>query len=122
MAAPRQLLGRRAEELAARWLESQGWVILERNWRSSEGELDLVGRDATGTVVAIEVKCRTTGRAGSGLESVGRDRTARLRRALACWLAAEPRPTAAVRIDLVTVSAAGAGRWRMVRHAGIDGW
>lgn len=122
MSAPRHLLGRRAEELAARWLETQGWAILGRNWRCSEGELDLVARDATGATVGIEVKCRTTGRAGSGLESVGRDRTARLRRALVCWLTAEPRPTTTIRIDLVTVTAAGGGLWRLTRHAGIDGW
>lgn len=40
--APHLELGRSGEEIAARYLEKKGWTILERNWRTSRGELDLI--------------------------------------------------------------------------------
>ena len=48
-------LGRRGEELALRWLEARGLVLLERNWRWEHKEIDLImeGRDA---IHFIEVK------------------------------------------------------------------
>ena len=38
----RLALGHRAEALAAEYLESLGYTIIDRNWRRPEGELDLV--------------------------------------------------------------------------------
>ena len=35
-------LGRRGEELALRWLEAKGLVLLERNWRWDHKEIDLI--------------------------------------------------------------------------------
>jgi putative endonuclease len=60
MTRSRQTLGRAAEDAAARFLESAGLVVVERNVRFAEGEIDLVCRDA-GAVVFVEVKCRRAG-------------------------------------------------------------
>jgi putative endonuclease len=60
MANSRQMLGRAAEEAAARFLERAGLAVAERNVRFPEGEIDLVCRDA-GVVVFVEVKCRQAG-------------------------------------------------------------
>src|SRR5699024_5902466 len=50
-------LGRLGEELAVRQLQRQGWQIIERNLRLTQGELDIVALEAT-TLVFIEVKTR----------------------------------------------------------------
>src|SRR2546427_11024885 len=57
MGDPRHLLGRAAEEAAARLLERSGLRIVARNVRLRHGEIDLVCRDRE-VRVFVEVKCR----------------------------------------------------------------
>jgi putative endonuclease len=119
----RHLLGRRGEDAVARWLAASGWTVLARRWRCAAGELDLVVRDPAGTLVAVEVKVRTTARAGSGAESVDHRRLARLRAALSEFARHAPAaPAVGLRIDLVTLSPAADGRWRLRRLPSVDGW
>lgn len=51
--------GRRAETLAAIWLQLKGWKILGRRVRTPVGEVDLVARRGK-TVAFVEVKARST--------------------------------------------------------------
>ncbi|MDP3794705.1 MAG: YraN family protein [bacterium] len=53
----RQTLGAAGEAAAAAYLERQGYAILERNYRSLLGELDIVAR-RRGVVHVVEVKTR----------------------------------------------------------------
>ena len=58
-------LGRAGEDRAADWYLARGYQIVERNWRSKVGELDLVC--ARGNVVVFcEVKTRRSDRLGAG--------------------------------------------------------
>lgn len=61
--AQHNLFGQRAEQIAAQFLEKQGYSILDRNWRSGHKELDLVAVDS-GMLVIVEVKARATDRYG----------------------------------------------------------
>jgi len=119
---PRHLLGHRAEEATAAWLSEAGWTILHRRWRRSEGELDLVCRDPDGVLVAIEVKLRSSTRAGQPLDAVDRRRLGRVRAALGSYVACGRVPTPmGLRVDLVAVTPAGSS-WRLARYASIDAW
>ena len=123
MPNPRHALGERAEAAVAEWLTARGWTVLARRWRCAEGELDIVARDPSGILVAIEVKLRQTSRAGAPLESIGPDRLRRLRSALGRFVAEVQTPRVnGLRIDLVAVRAADAGQWRLTHHPGIDAW
>lgn len=121
MADPRHRLGQAAEDAAAGWLTSRGWLVLATRWRSARGELDLVCLDPQRTLVGVEVKLRRTGRAGTGAEAVDRRRVARLRAALVEYAAACAFGRSGLRIDLVCVTPSG-GAWRLSRLAAIDGW
>jgi putative endonuclease len=54
---PRRLLGARGEDLAARHLEARGLQVVERNFRTRFGELDIVARSPR-LLVFCEVKAR----------------------------------------------------------------
>jgi putative endonuclease len=68
MTDPRRRLGARGEELAARHLEARGFEVVERNFRTRYGELDVVARDAR-FLVFCEVKTRIVSRA-AGVQDV----------------------------------------------------
>ena len=97
-------LGRYGEQLAAEHLTAAGMTVLARNWRCSQGELDLVLQDTDGTVVFCEVKTRSGTGFGEPSEAVGRRKAGRLR-ALACRWLAEHRPPGAtdLRFDVVSI-------------------
>lgn len=53
-------MGDIGEEAASRYLKKQRWRIIERNWRTRLGEIDIVAYDGT-ELVLVEVKSRTCG-------------------------------------------------------------
>lgn len=95
-------LGRHGEDLAVAHLEASGLEVLERNWRCSLGEIDVVAIDGD-CLVVCEVKTRRTEVTGSPIEAVTPAKLGRLRRLTAAWLAAQDRHFADVRIDVVGV-------------------
>lgn len=119
----RHVLGRRAEQATAAWLETRGWTILARRWRCPEGELDLVALDPDGVLVAVEVKLRRSGRTGDPLASVDRRRLGRLRVALGRFRAESAlRFGDGLRVDLVAIRPAAGGAWRLTHHRAVDAW
>lgn len=54
---PRDALGDRGENLAARYLRNRGYKIICRNFTCEVGEIDIVARDGK-TLVFVEVKTR----------------------------------------------------------------
>lgn len=98
-------LGIAGEDAAAAWYESNGYQVLARNWRCTEGELDLVVRNRA-TIVFCEVKARTTVAFGAPVEAVTPAKQRRLRTLASRWLAAHRSGAAAeLRFDVVSVLA-----------------
>ena len=88
--AAKDELGRRGEDVAAGVLERAGLVVLDRNWRCSEGELDIVATDPSTTdpvVIFCEVKTRSGQGYGSPFEAVTQGKRRKLRRLGLLWLA-----------------------------------
>ncbi len=101
-----RLLGQYGEDRAQRWYLERGYVLYDRNWRCSDGELDLVLGHVDGsehTIVFCEVKTRTNDRFGSPFEAVGRDKQRRLRKLAVLWLAAHDTSAHHLRFDVVAV-------------------
>ena len=93
--------GKRGEDVAAAALVRNGYEILARNWRCTEGELDLVAKHR-GEVVFVEVRARADG-TGAALESISPRKSARLQNLAQAYLAEHGLDDAAYRIDVVAV-------------------
>jgi putative endonuclease len=104
----RRALGARGEVLAGNWYVERGYVVLDRNWRCRQGELDLV-LERNGVVVFCEVKTRTSDAFGIGAEAVGREKQLRIRRLAREWLAAHDRHARELRFDVVSILAPRSG-------------
>ena len=101
--SPHLALGADGEDLAARWYRDHGYVVVDRNWRTTFGEIDLVAVRGR-TLVVCEVKTRRSSAFGSPAHAVGWTKQRRLRRLAAAWLAAQQRhPRYDVRFDVVAV-------------------
>lgn len=67
--AMKRHIGLIGEELAANHIKNEGYNILERNYRTKLGELDIIARDQN-IIIFIEVKTRTSGAYGMPSEAV----------------------------------------------------
>ena len=65
----KRAIGTGQEKLAAEYLERQGMKIVERNFRCSQGEIDLIGFHQ-GYLVFVEVKYRGSTAKGHALAAV----------------------------------------------------
>ena len=104
--------GQRGEEIACAYLRSRGYAIIERNWRSRFGEVDIIAREG-GALVFVEVKSR----ASAGFGGPEAALTLRKRRRIVATARAylnEVRSDLAVRFDLVALCG---GRITLYRDA-----
>jgi len=107
-------LGKRGEDAAAAYLERIGMHVIERNWRSGRGEIDIVALDGD-VLVLCEVKTRTSGRAGSPEEAVSPAKQRRLVRLAEAYLAHAGGDTCPVRFDVISIRVLDADR-ALLRH------
>jgi putative endonuclease len=69
MTDARQHLGKSGENLAASELESRGYAIVARRYRTGHGEIDIIARDGE-TMVFVEVRRKSSDECGTAAESV----------------------------------------------------
>jgi putative endonuclease len=118
---PRDLrpqLGQLGEQLAAEHLIRRGFQIVERNYRTRWGELDIVAYDGR-TLAFCEVKTRRLNAPGrSPLESVHTHKRSRVRKMAGRWLTERTdRPRAeTLRFDAIGVTLDLSGRLVSLEH------
>ncbi|PIE51883.1 ribonuclease HII [Candidatus Fermentibacteria bacterium] len=78
--------GGAAEGKVAEYFTKLGYTVLERNWRCSAGEIDLIA-ERNGTVVFAEVKYSSSGTSAETLRRIDSRKIKRLRAAAEAWLA-----------------------------------
>jgi putative endonuclease len=107
---PRSAVGMEGEQVAAQWLEGQGYRILARNVRFRIGELDLVAEEG-GVLVFVEVKTRRSTAYGTAAEAVTRAKQERLVRLAHLFLSQSGRQGVPCRFDVVSVTPSEGGGW-----------
>lgn len=106
--------GSRYETYAAAYLERKGYRILERNFRSRAGEIDLIGRDGR-YLAFVEVKYRKDGQSGHPEEAVDARKQNRIFRAAQSYLSWKRYPAdTPCRFDVLAVEG---DKVRLIKNA-----
>jgi putative endonuclease len=114
----RQDIGRRGEQLAAEHLQRRGFAIVERNYRTRWGELDIIAFDGR-TLAFCEVKTRRLSRGpGSPFDGLRPPKRAQVRKMAGSWLIERrERPYAdELRFDAIGVTLDGRGSLIELEH------
>ena len=101
--------GERYEREAEALLKANGLRLVERNWLCRFGEIDLIMQDST-TLVFVEVRQRNSVRFGGAAASIGREKQARIERAIGLYLS-RLSSVPACRVDAVLFDAASPPQW-----------
>jgi putative endonuclease len=95
--------GRLAEDRALDFLKNQGLLILVRNYRSAQGEIDLIMRDKD-TTVFVEVRARTHNKVLHAIETIDQRKQNRIVRTSQHYLQhAEKNSSRYYRYDVVCI-------------------
>ena len=118
MGANHLALGARGEELAAGYLQKQGYRILVRNFRCRYGEIDVIAEEGK-NLVFIEVKSRSGAAFGDPLEAVDRRKRGQLERVARYYLEETGNTERFCRFDVVAILLVGGAvpKIELIRHA-----
>ncbi len=106
METANQWLGRYGEDRALDYLTGIGYEVIERNWRGTQGEVDLIARDGD-RLVFVEVKTRSSTGFGHPLEAITTEKLSRMRRLVHEWCQLRGVSGVKVRMDALAVLVRG---------------
>jgi putative endonuclease len=98
----RRLQGKAGEELAAKYLEQQGFTIRERNYRFERGEIDLIAEDGD-ELVFVEVKARSSTAFGAPEDAVTEEKQEQVRAVAEGYLFERDIDNRACRFDVIAI-------------------
>jgi len=99
---PKQALGRLGESLAAEFLEKLGYSIIERNFRTPYGELDLVSKHGD-VIIFTEVKTRASSSLGPPEISINHKKAEHIRSSAEYYIQQHPEMSDEWRIDVISI-------------------
>ena len=107
--------GAQAEQWAAQYLSGHGLKLIEQNYRSRYGEIDLIMRDGE-TLVFVEVRLRRNADFGGAAASIDARKQQRIIRTAQQYLSGLPR-TPPCRFDAVLMGDAQGGQVAWLKNA-----
>lgn len=93
--------GKAGEDAALAFLKKQGFMVLEKNYRTPVGEIDIIAKDR-GTLVFIEVKTRTGITFGRPFEAVDHRKKEKIKK-VALWYMKGLRQEVPARFDVLSI-------------------
>jgi putative endonuclease len=102
----KKVLGNIGEIKSCEYLQSAGYLIIEKNFRCIYGEIDIVA--SRGNVICfVEVKTRSNSSYGEPLESVNPQKTGRIKNIASYYLGLKHLNTFEVSFDVITIKVSG---------------
>lgn len=113
----RRRVGQKGEDLAFAFLKRNGYKILEKNFKSPLGEIDIIAREGR-TIVFVEVKARSSLEFGSAKGAVDWKKQRKLSLLALDYLKKKALLDQAARFDVVAIEwDRGTERIELVRNA-----
>ncbi|OHE24734.1 MAG: YraN family protein [Syntrophobacterales bacterium RBG_19FT_COMBO_59_10] len=116
MSLAKKILGREGEDRAAQFLKKQGYKILERNYSTPQGEIDLIALHR-GEVVFVEVKTRTNDAYGAPELAVNPRKQKRMVKAALGYIKYKKLHQVPCRFDVVAINAAAEQAIDLIENA-----
>lgn len=112
-----QQFGKKGESIAARYLKKNGYSILEQNYRTKLGEIDIIAKDKD-ALVFVEVKSRTSGRFGSPKLGMTTKKQRQISMVALYYLKITKQSNVKARFDVVVISPDdGSLRTKIIKNA-----
>ncbi len=99
----KQKFGKKSESLAASYLKKQGYKILELNYRSMLGEIDIIAKDKN-TIVFVEVKARSSNLYGNPKYAVTPKKQKKISMVALYYLKTTNQNKISARFDVISIS------------------
>lgn len=115
MSKRRVNLGRSGEQRAVEYLQNKGYKILERNFRSKFGEIDIVALDGN-FLVFIEVKTRWSKKYGLPEEAVTPTKIRSIIKTGKYYKLLHSQTPDLMRIDVIAIELDSKGKFHEIRH------
>lgn len=103
---PRSRVGRKGEDLAFELLTKKGYKVLERNFKSPLGEIDIVAKEGK-TLTFVEVKTRFSSEFGTAKGAVGYKKQRKLSQVAQDYLKRHSLSDQPARFDVVAIDLEG---------------
>ncbi len=110
----RKPLGKLGEKLALKQLKNNDYQILERNFRSRYGEIDIIAQEGD-VLVFVEVKTRTSRKFGPPEEAITPWKIERIIKTGQEYKNLHPNSPEAMRIDVVAIELSSSGETEKTR-------
>lgn len=102
MMSDRREFGQEGESIAVRYLKKNGYKILEQNYRTKLGEIDIIAKDRD-TLVFVEVKARRSRQFGNPKYAVTPKKQRKISMVALYYLKATKQNDAKARFDVVAI-------------------
>lgn len=99
----KKVFGNIGEKIARKYLKSIGYEILDNNFYTIKGEIDIIAREKNNIIVFVEVKTRSTDKYGTPSEAVNNKKKQHLKRSAAIYLTEKNFFKCIIRFDVIEV-------------------
>jgi putative endonuclease len=102
----KKVLGNIGEIKSCEYLESAGYLILEKNYRCVFGEIDIIAKRED-IICFVEVKTRAGSSYGEPLESVNRVKTGRIKNTASYYMGLKNLNDSEISFDVISIKVSG---------------
>ena len=98
----RHITGKEGEDIATQFLSKNGYEILNRNFNTKQGEIDIIAKEKE-EYVFIEVKTRKNEEYGQPVEAIDKNKIKHLKKAISYYLYINKLENKFIRIDVIEI-------------------